>query len=73
MTEYPVLHFLVKHGTSLAIATAVAPVLLTIAAVVAGWNILWIPAGIVVGAFAYLIMKSYAELVAVISDMLLPK
>ncbi len=71
--SYHALHFIVRHGGWLA--------WLVTAAVAAGGGIAWgagYPAaflvlGLVTAAFAYLVVRSYVELVRVIVDMLLPK
>jgi len=70
---YPALNFLVKHGKWLPPSVAGAAVLagLLVAFVSAAW---WaVPVGVAAGAFLYLVMCSYVELVRVIVDMLLPK
>jgi fatty acid desaturase len=70
---YPAIHFLVRHGHTLAIAVAVVICLSGIAAAVAGWGWVWVPAGVVLGALAYLLFRSYAEIVQVIAETLLPR
>jgi len=70
---YSTLHFLVRHGDRLAVVVALAPVLGGIWAWMAGMSFAFAIAGIAGGAFLYLIMRSYVELVRVIVDMLLPK
>ena len=70
---FPALHFLVRHGNALALLLALcAP---------CGGVLLWarggspglLIAGACGGAFLYLIMRSYVDLVRIIVDMLLPK
>ena len=71
--EYRTLHFIVKYGDWIARLAALA--------VVAGGLVLWLAgapvwiaaAGLLGGALLYLVLQSYAELVRVIVDMLLPK
>ena len=70
---YRALYFLVRHGDWLAIVVGLVPVLGGAAAWIAGMSIAFGAAGLVGGAFVYLIMRSYVELVRVIVDMLLPK
>ena len=70
---YWMLHFIVKHGDWIAIATGILPLLASVAALFCGAP-LWLPAvGAVATAFLFLLMRSFVELVRVIADMLLPK
>lgn len=70
---YHALHFLVRYGDWLAWVTALLPIFLGGWAWMTGMSIAFGIAGLVGGAFVYLIMRSYVELVRVIVDMLLPK
>ena len=73
MTDYPALKFLVSYGSWLAIAVGLVPLAGAVWAVAMGCHPVWLLAGVGGGALAYLVVKSYAEMVAVIVDMLLPK
>jgi hypothetical protein len=64
---------MVKHGGAIALAIAALPVFAAILAVVLGCTWLLIPPGLMGGAITFLLMKTFAELVAIIADMLLPK
>jgi len=70
---YPALNFLVRYGDWVAIVVGVVPVLLGGIASGMGMSIMFGIAGLVAGAFLYLMMRSFVELVRVIVDMLLPK
>lgn len=70
---YRALHFLVLHGGWVAVVVAVATLALGIGLWVTGGSIWFLVGGVFGGAFMYLIMRSYVELVRVIVDMLLPK
>ena len=70
---YRTLHFLVLHGDGVAIASAVATLALGAGIWLSGASIWFLVVGVLGGAFLYLIMRSYVELVRVIVDMLLPK
>jgi hypothetical protein len=70
---YGALYFLVRYGDWVAAVFALAPLAAGALAWVNSFSIAFLAAGIVAGAFAYLIMRSYVELVRVIVDMLLPK
>ena len=71
--NYPAIHFLVRHGHALASAVAIVVGLSGIAAAVAGWGWVWLPAGLVLAGLAYLLFRSYAEIVQVIAETLLPR
>ena len=70
---YRTLHFLVLHGDAVAVAVALATLALGAAIWLSGASIWFLVVGVLGGAFLYLIMRSYVELVRVIVDMLLPK
>ena len=70
---YATLHLLVRHGDLIALLVALAPVLGGVAAWAMGLSAVYALVGVLAGAFLYLIMRSYVELVRVIVDMLLPK
>lgn len=70
---YPVVRLLVKHGNALAIAVAAVLALSGVWAALAGFGWAWAPAGLLAGAFGGLIMRSYVELVRLITEMLLPR
>jgi hypothetical protein len=72
-TAYPVVRLLVKHGTLLAIAAGAVLAIAGIWAALAGFGWAWAPAGVLTGAFAGFIMRSYVEVVRLIADMLLPR
>jgi hypothetical protein len=71
--NYRAIHFLVRHGNALAIAVAAIIGLGGIAAALAGWGWVWFPAGLLLAALAYLLFRSYAEIVQVIAETLLPR
>jgi len=70
---YSTLHFLVRHGDWVAAIVGLVPVVGGVLAWASGLSSAYAAAGILGGAFLYLIMRSYVELVRVIVDMLLPK
>ena len=70
---YRTLYFLVNHGDIVAAITGVVTALLSSAVCFVNGFIWAIPVSILAGAFLYLILRSYVELVRVIVDMLLPK
>jgi hypothetical protein len=73
MDQYPTLNLIVRHGESIAAAAGLLPLLGAIAAFVLGVHWIIVPAGAGAGAFLYLLMRSYVELVRVMADMLIPK
>lgn len=74
MNQYPTLNKIVEHGDTIAIVVSALPILAGVA-LFALLSLHWLV--LVAGAVASLVllffMKSYVELVRVISDMLLPK
>ena len=73
MSDYPVLRFIVRFGTAGSVALGVI-VFASIAYL--GYSALGglaIALGIMVGIVLFILGKSYAELVRLITDMLLPK
>ncbi len=71
--SYPAIHFLVRHGHKLAIAVAAVIGLGGIAAALTGWGWVWFPAGLLLAPLSYLLFRSYAEIVQVIAETLLPR
>jgi hypothetical protein len=73
MSQYPVVDLLVRHGTLVSAVIGAAPVVFGLLATATGSSWLFLAGGIAAGAIAFLLMKSYVEVVAIIADMLLPK
>lgn len=74
MDQYPTLRRIVEHGDAIAALIAALPLLGAVAVFLllpVHWLVL--VAGAVASLVLLLLMKSYVELVRVISDMLLPK
>lgn len=70
---YRTLHFLVRYGDWVAALAGFIPAVGGVAASAADMSVAYAAGGILAGAFLYLIMRSYVELVRLIVDMLLPK
>lgn len=70
---YPALDFIVKYGHVVAIVSALCLPLGGLLLWATGGSAAFPLGGVAAGAFLYLIMRSYTELVRVIVDMLLPK
>lgn len=70
---YPVVRLLVKHGTVLSVAVGVVLAVSGVWSALAGFGWAWAPAGLLAGGFGGLIMRSYVELVRLITEMLLPR
>ncbi len=71
--SYHALHFIVRHGGWVAWLVTFAVAAGGVAAWAAGYPASFLALWLVVAAFAYLVVRSYVELVRVIVDMLLPK
>jgi hypothetical protein len=70
---YPVVRLLVRFGNALAIAVGAVIAVAGVWAAAAGFGWAWALAGVLVGAFGGLMMRSYVEVVRLIADMLLPR
>ncbi len=73
LPHYPVVTLMVRYGSA---GTAVLSVLTLLGSLFLyqqSGNWLWAVGGIIGAGLVYLILKSYVELVCIISDMLLPK
>ena len=70
---YPVVRLLVRYGNALAISVGAVLAIAGVWAALAGFGWAWAPAGVLAGAFGGLIMRSYVEVVRLITDMLLPR
>lgn len=73
MNSYPLLDFLVRHGHRLAAALGAAVLIAGLAAAWSQGAWLWGLAGLIGGALTYGFVASYAELVRLVTDMLMPK
>lgn len=74
LEDYPAVGIMVKYGTALAALVAAVPVAIALWAVfAAGAPAAWIAAGLAAGGLGGLLMKMLAELIVIITDMLLPK
>lgn len=70
---YPTLHFLVRHGNSVAAIVAISTLILG-GVVWVLTDTLWaVVVSTFASAFVYLILRSYVELVRIIVDMLMPR
>ena len=73
MNSYPMLHLIGRFGGWLAVLAALAPLAAGIWVAVAGGSPWWLAAGIVAALAAFVVLRSYVELVRVMIDMLPPK
>jgi hypothetical protein len=73
VNDYPLLNFVARFGLAVSIAVGVLPVAAAAWYVLAGAPTGWLAAGILAGIVLFLAIKSYAELVRLITDMLIPK
>lgn len=73
MPSYPLLDFIVRHGRTLAMVLGLATLAAGLAAAwcLGAWP--WGLAGVVGGVLVYGFVASYAELVRLVTDMLMPK
>ncbi len=73
MNDYPMLRLIERYGGWLAVFLALVPPAAAIWAMALGWHWGWLAAGLGGGALAFVLVRSYVELVRVMIDMLLPK
>lgn len=71
--SYPMLRLIARHGSLIAAFIGLLLPLLGVLAGLADYGWAWTGLGVVGGAIAWALMKSYAEMVAVICDTLLPQ
>lgn len=73
MEKYPMLNFTVRYGgpASIALAVIVAALLLWLGLTPWGWAAIIVAA--LGGAIVFVVLKSYVELVVLVTDMLVPR
>ena len=71
--NYPIVRFIMRAGTAIALALSSIPLLAAIVAVALGSSLWWILLGAAVTPVVYLFVQSYVELVRIIGDTLLPR
>ena len=70
---FPALHFLINYGNAIALLLALGIPTIGIWVGIIGRSPASIAGGVIVGAFTYLIMRSYVDLVRLVADAMLPK
>ncbi|MFC4624104.1 hypothetical protein ACFO1V_02505 [Daeguia caeni] len=70
---YPTIRFLVAKGDLLAVLAALIPVLLGFWGLASGFSWVWMAFAIVVGTGLWLILRSYVEVLRILSDTLMPR
>ena len=70
---YPTVRLLVRYGNGLAVGVGAVVAAAGIWAAGAGFGAGWAVAGVLGGIFAGFIMRSYVEVVRIITDLLLPR
>jgi hypothetical protein len=73
MTDYPMLHLLLRWGKPSAAALACVVALSGFWVAWSSGNMLWGLLGLAAAAVGYCLLLSYVELVKLVMDMLLPK
>lgn len=71
--SYPAIRFLAAKGDAIAILIAVVPLCLGIWALTAGFAWLWIILAAGVGGVLWLVVRSYVEVLRILSDTLMPR
>ncbi len=73
MSDYPMLRLIERYGGWLAVLLALFLPAAGVWALVLGWHWGWMLGGLGAGIVAFVLLRSYVELVRVMIDMLLPK
>lgn len=73
METYPILDFIVRHGRRVALALAIAVFFTCALAAFLQMSWLWLAGGAALGVLTYGFVASYAELVRLVTDMLMPR
>ncbi len=73
MENYPALNFIAQHGTKAAGGLGIVAFAIVLALALPSWGWIAVPAGVFCGALTFFVCKSYAELVKLICDMLMPR
>lgn len=71
--SYPAIKFLAAKGDLLAILVALVPICVGLWALAAGYPLYWMIAALVVAGVLWLILRSYVEVLRVLSDTLMPR
>lgn len=71
--SYPAIRFLVTRGDLLAVVAALAPVCLGLWALAAGFAWPWMALALGAGALLWLVLRSYVEVLRILSDTLMPR
>jgi hypothetical protein len=70
---YPAVRFFLRYGNALAIGVSIALILAGALATSTGHGWGWALAGLLGAPLVYLLLRSYAELVSIIAETLLPR
>jgi hypothetical protein len=73
MEQYPTLNFLISHGRPIGIAALILGLGAGLWGTIASGNWGWACGGILAGVFGFGLIRSYVELVCLVTDMLMPK
>ncbi len=73
MNKYPVVKLLMRHGNLFAIAVSLCVVAMASVFAISISEPFWILGAVLTGFVVYVLLKSYVELVEILSDMLMPQ
>ena len=71
MNKYPLVKLLMRYGTVFAATVALGTAL--VVSLAGAGAPLWIGGGVLAGIVVFILLKSYVELVEILSDMLMPR
>lgn len=70
---YPAIRAITAFGGFLSWALALAPVVAAIWALALGMSWLWLVPALILGGLLYLLVRSYVEVLRILSDTLMPR
>ena len=71
--SYPTIKFLIRYGNVITWTVAALPALVAVLAAAGGAPWWLVPAGLLVGGFLLVMMRSYIELMRVVAETLIPR
>jgi hypothetical protein len=71
--SYPAVRLMLRYGNAIAAAAALLVAACGIWAALRGWGWGFAPVGILLGLLVYILLRSYREVIAIVTDALLPQ
>lgn len=71
--RYPTIRFIVAWGWLLTAIAAISPLVIGLWAVLSGYPAIWLGVAVVAAVLVWLLVKSYVEVLGILSDTLMPR